>query len=401
MDRHSLYSGYNGSGKSYGVMANVVIPAIEQGISICTNLEFTDEFYDKYPDCVVETFTIEDVITPDGKPHLEFFYSERFDKCSLFVLDEAQEYIPSSLTARDVSQKATTFFNKIRHRVVDYSDGRRVSTQIVYLTPCADRLAKFVRGLISVTYLHKKLDYLGMSKSYRVDIYHGTVPTDTTKKATRTLNGSYRSSVYSLYRSQTGLEGAQGVDHEHALELTADPRKRLIKGIIVRSLGGLFILFLSLYYVFSTLDEQSGGYFSGDTYESGDTYDSEQIVDPSDSSSPGSVNIPSYVSSRPEWLPPHIPMPSSPHFDLDSIYIEGLIYSTSDGPSYMFRDSNTGKPIPSYLIMASGFLVQYVDSCIAFLIHPDSSQSVVTCSDSPSESSTVSIPSTDSDPSTS
>lgn len=390
MDRHSLYSGYNGSGKSYGVVANVVIPAVENGISICTNLEFTDSFYETYPNAVIERFNIEDVLTPDGKPFLEFFYNPRFDKCSLFILDEAQEYLPASLTARDFNQKASTWFMKIRHRIVDYPasddfpEGRSISSQVVYLTPCADRLAKFVRSLISVTYLHTKLDHLGMNDSYRVDIYRSPVPTDTTKKSTRTLNGKYREKVYSLYRSQTGLSGEQGLDHEHALELTADPRKTLIKGILTRALGGLFVMGLSLFFVFDILDKKTGGMLSGDDalpVEISDTNQSTSLDSP--------VLAKPVKSARPDWLPPHLDMPSEPYFDVSGVYVEGVMISGTN-VVYLLRDKNTGSKVSDFLIKASGFKLSYVDRCLVFLIHPDSTKTLLTCIDIQDSESTTS-----------
>jgi zona occludens toxin len=335
-DIHMCYSGLNGSGKSYGVVANVVIPSLEKGIAIATNLKFKDALYERFPNAVIEIFESGDLINDNG-PYVEYLLQERFKKCSLFIFDEAQEYLGSNFTEKNFSPEATTFFNMLRHRKVKYEDCSRVS-HAIYITPSADRIVKFVRGLIATTYLHKKLDAIGLSSMYRVDVYQGTVPVDTTKKALVTKNGKYKADNFQYYYSQTLGDDTEGdFDDSFGLEENVDGRKSLVKGIFIRSTFGIFMLVFGFIFLYSKLT-------------SDDPFDLSTDESPSESSSPSIIPSGGYKSSSSELV-----LPDPKYFIVGS-------FKTPYGYKYIVSDSS-GRQFNSSAFVDMGYLLDGIKPC--------------------------------------
>ena len=346
-DIHMCYSGLNGSGKSYGVVANVVIPCLEKGIAIATNLKFKDALYERFPNAVIESFESSDLVCESG-PYIEYLFQERFKKCSLFIFDEAQEYLNSSFTEKHFSQEASTFFTMLRHRKVTYDDCTRIS-HAIYITPGADRLSKFIRGLIATTYLHKKLDAIGLDNRYRVDIYDGTIATDTTKKAKSVRGGWYRKDNFQYYYSQTlGAfgENDDDLDETFGLEENVDGRKSLLKGIVLKSAFGIFMLLFGFFFLVSKLSSEDP--FDLSTGK-GNSLDSDVL---SSSSNESFHTSPSFAIPEPKY------------------FIVGS-FRTPYGYQYIISDSN-GRQFNSSSFTDMGFLVDGLKPCHLRILRDES-----------------------------
>ncbi len=213
----SIYSGLPGSGKSYTVVSNVIIPALKEKRKIYTNIPLDlDSIKSEYGQDVFQ-FETRDII---DNPR---WFDEVLPAGALIVLDEAWRLWPSGLKANRVEESHKAFLAEHRHRVG--ADNR--STEIVLVSQDAAQLAAFVRQLIEKTYRAKKLDVVGQAKKYRLDIYEGAVtganpPLD---KRVREIYGEYKPEIYRLYKSHTQSQTGEAGNEERA-----DNRANVLKG---------------------------------------------------------------------------------------------------------------------------------------------------------------------------
>ncbi len=213
----TAYTGLPGSGKSYTVVQDVILPAIKEGRTVYTNVPLHDEVW-------ISEFGSAPVFfeTRDAMDNQNWF-SEVFPSGALLVLDECWRIWPSGLKANNVNADHKTFLAEHRHRVGE--DGR--STEIVLVTQDCGQLSAFVRQLIEKTFRCKKLDTVGQTNRYRLDIYEGAVtganpPMD---RRVREIYGEYKPEVYRFYKSHTKSETGGAGD-----ETKTDQRANILKG---------------------------------------------------------------------------------------------------------------------------------------------------------------------------
>lgn len=210
------YVGRPGSGKSYGVVDNVIIPALKAGRTVVTNIPLMIGYLtDDYPKGKILQFKPSD---PTENPN--FFNPEDFAGC-VIVIDEAWRYWSTGTKATQIPEIQKGFFTEHRHYVG--SDGR--TTEIVLVTQSLDQIAAFVRDLIEDTYRATKLSALGMSKSYRVDVFSGAQKGLSGGTPNRTLQGKYKAEVFKYYKSHTKNK----TDFAAGMEEKADKRNNIFK----------------------------------------------------------------------------------------------------------------------------------------------------------------------------
>ena len=192
---YSAYTGLPGTGKSYGVFKNVIIPALKSGREVWTNIPF-------HEDRVLERFSTKPVLfdTKDIIDNPKWF-DEVFKQGSIIVIDELWRLWPSGLKTNNILESHKSFLAEHRHRVGDNG----FSTEIVICCQDLSQIAAFARNLIDTTYRSVKLDTVGMAKKYRIDIYEGPVtgPSPPVAKRINQDFGSYVPAVYDLYVSHT------------------------------------------------------------------------------------------------------------------------------------------------------------------------------------------------------
>lgn len=213
----TAYTGLPGSGKSFTVVKNVILPALKEGRTVWTNIPLHDELVEQECGRTAVSFDVKDIIENPG------WFSDVLPKGATLVIDECWRLWPSGLKANNAQESHKSFLAEHRHMVGD--DGR--STEIVLVTQDVAQLAAFVRQLIEKTFRTKKLDAVGQSKRFRLDIFEGAVtganpPLD---KRVREIYGEYSPDVYKFYKSHTKSEtGAAGNEEK------ADGRANILKG---------------------------------------------------------------------------------------------------------------------------------------------------------------------------
>jgi zona occludens toxin len=195
------YTGWPGSGKTYTVVEHVILPALEKGRRICTNIELNID------DPRIAKFDVKDIQeNPDA-------VNTVFQPGDVVVIDEAWRLWPSGLKASAIEETHKSLFAEHRHRVGE--DGN--SMEIVLVVQDLSMMAAFTRNLVDETFRSTKLSAIGLKKGYRIDIYQGGVTGQKPPKSQliRQINGKYKESIYKLYKSHTqSMTGEAGKEQK-------------------------------------------------------------------------------------------------------------------------------------------------------------------------------------------
>lgn len=216
------YSGLPGSGKSYGVVENVIIPALESGRHIITNIPLKlGRLTDDFPQGKVTMFD-----NREAEEDPTFFDLERHPAGVIWVIDEAWRFWKSGAKSVNMPQCQKEFFTEHRHNVGP--DGR--TNEIVLVTQDLAQLAAFVRGLVEETYRAVKLTAIGQKNKYRIDVYMGAATGQKPGKPMRQLYGQYKPEIYQYYKSHTRNK----TDFAAGMEEKADDRANVLKHPLIR-----------------------------------------------------------------------------------------------------------------------------------------------------------------------
>lgn len=228
------YSGLPGSGKSYGVVENVVIPALEAGRHIITNIPLKlGRLADDYPQGKVTMFD-----NKEAEDDSRFFDLERHPAGVIWIIDEAWRFWKSGMKATNIPQCQKEFFTEHRHNVGP--DGR--TNEIVLVTQDLAQLCAFVRGLVEETYRAVKLTAIGQKNKYRVDVYMGAATGQKPGQPMRQLFGSYKPEIYQYYKSHTRNK----TDFAAGMEEKADDRANVLKHPLIKFGIPISILIMAL-----------------------------------------------------------------------------------------------------------------------------------------------------------
>lgn len=241
----TAYTGLPGHGKSYGIVENVIVPAVKQFRPVWTNIPCNvDLFLDRFGFAPVVFDTEEAKSDPD-------WFHNVLPPGALLVLDECWRFWPSGLSSHKMDERHKSYFAEHRHMVGD--DGR--SSEIVLCTQDLAQVAAFVRNLVETTYRVTKLSKTGLSKSYRVDVYSGPVAGSNPplSKREREIFGKFDKSVFALYKSHTKSDSGPGD------ESRADGRYNILKGAGFKAILAALAVLSYLVYLGSDSVSKSFG----------------------------------------------------------------------------------------------------------------------------------------------
>lgn len=240
----SAYTGLPGHGKSYGVIENVIVPACKNKRVVFTNIPTNKQlFLDRFGMAPIY-FDVKDIQENAN------WFDDVFIDGALFVIDECWRLWPAGTTSNKLPEKHKEFFAEHRHLVGE--DGR--SSEIVMVTQDLAQIASFMRSLVEFTYRVTKLNKIGASKNYRVDVYAGAVTGQAPpiSKREREIQGRFKKDIYALYKSHTKSEHGAGD------ETTADDRFNILKGWKVKAF--FIVMFVLIYLVYKGLTGLSDTY---------------------------------------------------------------------------------------------------------------------------------------------
>lgn len=208
----NAYVGLMGDGKSYGVVENVILPAIRNKRFIYTSLALD--------------LAVIEAEFPGASDRITIFnndeYAENPAKLldippgTVVVVDEAQEIWKRGLQPAKCDPALVEFITKLRHRV----DVDRNSQLLVLVTQDLSNVAGFACKLIKQTFRVVKLTALGADKTYRVDVFNGYVTgIPPASKRTSSLGPfRYSEKVWKFYHSHTMSEAEGSGANEKSLD---------------------------------------------------------------------------------------------------------------------------------------------------------------------------------------
>ena len=238
----TAYIGVPGSGKSYEVVKNVIIPALIKGRRVVTNIYGLkiDDIY-KYCKDKNKKAQIGELIsvTNDQCKDAEFLpYKDSVNTLckpgDLICLDEVWRFWNAD---SDIHPNHRSFVAEHRHFADDKTG---FICDLVVINQAIVNIPRFIKDRIESTFKMTKLKTLGLNNRYRVDIFTGTKTFK--NNMTSQLFSKYEKKIFSLYSSY---------DSENASETVVDSR-----GVIFKSpafILGSVLFVLCFYFAISSL----------------------------------------------------------------------------------------------------------------------------------------------------
>jgi zona occludens toxin len=231
------YVGLPGSGKSYNVVANVILPALRAGRRVVTNVPVYRDVI-MAADGVTGQLVNFPVSEVEQDPELIRKYVTNGD---VFVLDEVWKLWPSGLKTADIPNVYKVLLAEHRHM----TDAHGRSLHVVLAVQDLGSVAVFARKLVEQTFIHTKMGDLGADGRFRVDIYSGAVTgyMGSDKMFIRSVYGEYVADVWKFYQSHTKAEGVGGGIHgEKSVDRRGNKFKRpfFLYAMPLALLGGVF-----------------------------------------------------------------------------------------------------------------------------------------------------------------
>lgn len=226
----NAFGGGVGTGKTYGVMEHVVLPAVAAGRFIITNIEGLNE--QAIYDYVAQHFYRGKIICVGhirrcdrNAPEAEDFFpgQDALDKAvlvpdpeapsvvggDLVIVDEATRYWPQD---EKVKKAHAYFFREHRH----FANEMGHTCDLVVIDPDLSMLARALKGKVEMSSITHKPKEIGLNK-YVVNLYRGV--TLRAKPVSTQGPFSFKKEVYSLYKSYA---------NEKAKEQSIDKRQNLL-----------------------------------------------------------------------------------------------------------------------------------------------------------------------------
>ncbi|WP_372878689.1 zonular occludens toxin family protein [Spongiibacter marinus] len=228
-----FHEGLPGSGKSYEACAMHILPAIEKGRRVVTNIEGIN--HEKFAELsgVPLPYVIEKlqcIYTPDVDEQRQAFL-EHSGKDALIVLDEVQNLFPSE--RQKLSDEWNRYITEHRH------DGLDIVLMGQDRRDCHSMWRRRIQRVITFN----KLSAVGMDNRYRWVVLEATRP----EKYKETTSGTrtYDSKYFGLYKSHT-----DGTDNK---SVYSDKRATVFAGKGLRY--GVPAFVVALFFAFSTLSD--------------------------------------------------------------------------------------------------------------------------------------------------
>lgn len=196
-----FYCGPPGSGKSYHVVKEVIIPSLKEGRKILTNLPVRlDVMETKIPELkFVEKMNFLEMIDEDKIRNIHEIVADPkgvYAGC-LIVIDEAHNYWPTDEPIKNKDFKKW------------YTEQRHYFQDVVLLTQDFDNVHKFMRSITEKRFEYSKNADKGFENGYNEDYYIGK----SKKRPVRTMH-SYDKFYFQFYFSHSQSLAGKGLSEK-------------------------------------------------------------------------------------------------------------------------------------------------------------------------------------------
>lgn len=245
----SAYVGIPGSGKSYEVVASVIVPACIAGRRIVSNIYGLDT-QSIYDYCVeikkADRGTLGEILLVQNEDEQnENFFPYKTDSgiaddtfCrpgDLICIDEAWRIWEND---KGIAANHRSFIAEHRH-FADEKTG--VTCDLVVMNQSIANLPRFIKDRVETTYRMSKHVALGLHNRYRVDVFTGIKLFKS--NLTNSYQNKYDRAIFSLYKSHENGQGR---------ELVTDKRQNIFSSKILwfKAVGLLILAVIALFYLF-------------------------------------------------------------------------------------------------------------------------------------------------------
>lgn len=202
----TAYCGVPGSGKTYEVVTEVILPALRSGRRVVSNI--AGLHYEEMRAYLIMEGIADDAIgsfeavTKEQIGGRKFWAADGVETLvrpgDLVVLDECWRWMSAGVRIPD---DMFAFLREHRHFV----DAQGVSCDVVLITQHMSDLDRKVKVVVEKHFVMEKLKRLGLSKSYTVDVYNG--PRGTKAAHLRRIIRKYNKDFFCFYSSYEGKGG--------------------------------------------------------------------------------------------------------------------------------------------------------------------------------------------------
>lgn len=241
----NAYTGLMGSGKTYEVVASVIVPAVMAGRRVITNIDgirpeaIHSYCIEKKQACAERLGQVilvqdENVLAEGFFPRTEDDQTSRVRGGDLLAIDEAWRFWS---TSQKITPAHMQFFRMHRHYTHSETGA---ACDVALIVQSVMDLHRQVRAVIELTFRMKKLKELGAPRLYRIEMYEsGKVQKSLLLD---TFNRAYDKDIFALYRSYASGSGTENrIDARQ--NLLANKRFHLIACgvILIWALSGVYI----------------------------------------------------------------------------------------------------------------------------------------------------------------
>lgn len=352
------YSGLPGSGKSHSLVKHLIVPALIKGREVWTNIPIYDDKMTEKTGSTVTQIDITDITGIRGsgwtkqKPVWEKepndnWFLDVLPKGAVLIIDEAWKIWPAGLRLDQIPEAHREFFSMHRHLVNDHGE----TTSVALVTQDLKKISAAVRGDIDTTYRTRKLDVIGKSDSYMVDVFQGAAEGNRPSKQNLLRQEGphkYDPEITGLYKSATYSETGE-VGEEDRI----DDRKNILQSGSFKAIkyavpAMITLSILALLYAWNEFD---------------DTTEIDAVVQ----------------ASKPEQIP--IQQKTIPESTTSPDPFEGhelfIGYNNGKFPQIDYRIIAEG-PNKTYMTLtpvtlrSMGYSVKYIDQCTILASRQDS-----------------------------
>lgn len=235
----NAYTGLMGSGKSFEVVANVIVPAIKSGRRVVVNVDGISE--DKiYEFLIARNKGIDPLkfgkvlhVSDDDIQKPGFFPDEKkpeqqsiVQAGDLVVVDEAWRHWNKD---KKISPEHMQFFRMHRHYT---HPDTGLSCDLALIFQSIADTHRSVRDVVEVTARTVKIKTLGLARTYRIELYEGGKIIKAARFARKVMK--YDKAIFPLYKSYAGGDGK---------EATVDKRQNVLRNPVIWAVAfGLIVL---------------------------------------------------------------------------------------------------------------------------------------------------------------
>lgn len=235
----NAYTGLMGSGKSYEVVSSIIIPAIQAGRRVVTNIDGIN------PQAIHDYILSRTQLTADKLGSIVTFDSEEINSVNFFPSEddphsESKDTVvrAGDLLAVDECWKFWSADNKISDAHMNFFRMHRhfahpitgMTCDIALMIQDLGTLHRKLRAVIEMSTRTVKLKLLGMNSKYRIELYEGNKLT--AKSKIDTINKTYRAEIFPLYKSYAAVDGKESA-MDSRQNVLLNPRLWMITILIV------------------------------------------------------------------------------------------------------------------------------------------------------------------------